>query len=1177
MIAIVTFFEKNQQSGNKVEFQEPVSFQLLRYGITAFEHCVNQLIELGVQYIFLATDKYKQELESSAAYQKLSLISFCSILQVKNDKDIWQELFCNFGPELDEEDLLWFRGDFIIPFSILKELTKGERNRCVTIYPETKPGATQQPIPFSNILDESAFVFPETGGTAGIQAFFIKSDWGRRLKRFYIENPDIWEFQAEEILFEPCLAARCAVPALSETEETLSRSLLVVEALEKPIMLTPEIIARFLDKWKWNNAEGLFLIWDKEAAGELQSLATSLNSAHSLYIAPETTEIQENILSDIKRTVSEKEIVVCGGTAAVGFAQQLQRIGKENTYHFTLAVSQETFIPAIQMYDADVYVRTESLSVESRQSLYAFTLTQTLFTLLSRDRTQSEETLLSHLATDFFQSPKLSDFVLLHGAKVASALKMLRGKTTLDNIAAALGEMFKMPEEFAGTYLGGMVVLWLGKNIQKIYPFTERKMVAESISELFIMLNLKNCEEVFSLSALVLAGAGLASVPKQLKAVNSKIKSAVEHYCRAFDMTAGRTKEPEKGLLRRIIVSFTEKIFDEMFVMADKEKSLFRFAEQELALLSGTFPTQMDITVSQMVRRIWQDRLEDTVREVQKALLYKAVTFCSQKGLDCWLKTDQSSVNDGSLFSTDGCCLLMKPWDVDTLIAEMPAFLTENEALCTDITPFPSLFADVFLYRKNTEIISRWNIDAKEMPRQAGIAIQRLLPGGEKYFNNYKKSLKITKILAARQGYCLPLMGVHYVRVKEGLLWTCPKEDLAKKRKELLSLPADIGQHWQKAFFWDEETDTPVAIGAENTGTVFLQDKGLNYVFASRYSNDNIWYKVKLNSGEEYILADADAQVHFSDSPSLLVKLPFWCALSKIRRLKEYLRELKPSRQELRDSWLDKKKNIKAHGKRLLFTMLGLLSRFGLCVPESRRILKAYRNKYAGQRCFLIGNGPSLQASDLELLKNEITFGCNYIHKIYLQTDWRPTFHCLSDSSTVRMGGWDIVSNLSEDKTIMIIRDFTFDKMPIKPKNVLVAPSVSMEDYYVSKDFLAFHYISHATVMSMMVEAAMYMGFSEIYLLGVDATTSSDKGGNFTANYFTPEQRKKLDAIKKKVIKDYDVNKRRAEIADRQQMVYQLLRQSAEERGIHIYNATRGGALEVYERVNLDDIVINKS
>ena len=1174
MIAIVTFFEKNQQPGNKADFQEPVSFQSLCYGITAFDHCVNQLIELGVKYIYVATDKYKKEIESSIAYQKLSLTSFCSILQVKNDKEIWQELFCNFGPELGMEDLLWFRGDFVIPFSILKELTEKKRNGCITVYPEARPGATQQPIPFSNIINESAFIFPETGGPAGIQVFFIKSNSRKVLERFYKEDPDIWEFRAEEILLEPCLSAYCAIPVLSKADETLFQSLLVVDALEKPVMLNPESIARFQEKWKRNNAEGLFLIWDKEAEGELQSLTASLKFAQSLYITPETSE---SILSDVKEAISGKEILVCGGTTAVGFAQKLQRIAKGNEYSFTIAVSQEAFLPAIQMCDADVYVRTESLSVESRQSLYAFTLTQTLFTLLSRDRTQSEETLLSHLATDFFQSPKRSDFVLLHGAKVASALKMLRGKTTLDNIAAAMGETLEMPEEFAGTYFASTVVLWLGKNIQKIYPFTERKMVAESISELLIMLNLKNCEEVFSLSALVLAGAGLASVPKQLKAVNSKIKSAVEHYCRAFDMTADRTKEPEKGQPRRTIISFTEKVFDEMFAMADKEKSLFRFAEQELALVSGTFPTQMDITVSQMVRRIWQDRLEDTVREVQKALLYKVLTFCSQKGLDCWLKTDQESVKEGSLFSTDGCCLLMKPWDVDILLAELPAFLTENEALCTDITPFPSLFADVFLYRKNTEIISRWNIDAKEMPRQAGIAIQRLLPGGEKYFKNYKKSLKITKILAARQGYCLPLMGVHYVRVKEGLLWTCPKEVLAEKRKELLSLPADTGAHWQKSFFWDEEADAPVAIGAENTGTVFLQDKGLNYVFASSYSNDNIWYKVKLGKGEEYILADADVQVHFSDSPSLLVKLPFWCALSKMRRMKEYLRELKPSRQELRDSWLDKKKNIKAHGKRLLFTMLGLLSRFGLCVPESRRILKAYRNKYAGQRCFLIGNGPSLQASDLELLKNEITFGCNYIHKIYLQTDWRPTFHCLSDSSTVRMGGWDIVSNLAEDKTTMIIRDFTFDKMPIKPKNVLVAPSVSMEDYYVSKDFLAFHYISHATVMSMMVEAAMYMGFSEIYLLGVDATTSSDKGGNFTANYFTPEQRKKLDAIKKKVIKDYDVNKRRAEIADRQQMVYQLLRQSAEERGIHIYNATRGGALEVYERVNLDDIVINKS
>ncbi len=166
----------------------------------------------------------------------------------------------------------------------------------------------------------------------------------------------------------------------------------------------------------------------------------------------------------------------------------------------------------------------------------------------------------------------------------------------------------------------------------------------------------------------------------------------------------------------------------------------------------------------------------------------------------------------------------------------------------------------------------------------------------------------------------------------------------------------------------------------------------------------------------------------------------------------------------------------------------------------------------------------------------------------------------------------DIVNNMDQKKTTMLIREFAYNFMAVKPKRAVLLPYISTEKYKVKGNLLAYHYISRATVMSMMIEAAIYMGFKEIYLIGVDATTSSDKGGNFVANYLTPEIRAKLDVLKKRAIKDYDVNKRRKEIADRQRMVYGQLGKFAKKKGIKIFNATRGGELEAYPRVNFDEI-----
>src|SRR6476659_3558999 len=78
---------------------------------------------------------------------------------------------------------------------------------------------------------------------------------------------------------------------------------------------------------------------------------------------------------------------------------------------------------------------------------------------------------------------------------------------------------------------------------------------------------------------------------------------------------------------------------------------------------------------------------------------------------------------------------------------------------------------------------------------------------------------------------------------------------------------------------------------------------------------------------------------------------------------------------------------------------------------DSMRRLRAFRNIHAGRRCFILGNGPSLNRTDLSLLKDEFTFCSN---RFYLMLDrpelrgFRPTYYVCSNDLVVEQCAPDI-------------------------------------------------------------------------------------------------------------------------------------------------------------------------
>ena len=82
-------------------------------------------------------------------------------------------------------------------------------------------------------------------------------------------------------------------------------------------------------------------------------------------------------------------------------------------------------------------------------------------------------------------------------------------------------------------------------------------------------------------------------------------------------------------------------------------------------------------------------------------------------------------------------------------------------------------------------------------------------------------------------------------------------------------------------------------------------------------------------------------------------------------------------------------------------------------LTENERKLKALKNKHKGKRCFVIGNGPSLNKMDLSLLKNEYTFGVNGVFYAFDELGFMPTYYVVEDRLVAEDNRYKI-NNLSE-------------------------------------------------------------------------------------------------------------------------------------------------------------------
>lgn len=236
---------------------------------------------------------------------------------------------------------------------------------------------------------------------------------------------------------------------------------------------------------------------------------------------------------------------------------------------------------------------------------------------------------------------------------------------------------------------------------------------------------------------------------------------------------------------------------------------------------------------------------------------------------------------------------------------------------------------------------------------------------------------------------------------------------------------------------------------------------------------------------------------------------------------------------------------------------------------EYGKKLTSYKGKYTGKRCFLVGNGPSLKAEDLTMIHNngDITFAFNRVYNIFEDTSWRPTFY-ISQDEKMLSGCQDIVNTLELPCKFIPIQLHWHHDINI---NNAVYFNMNWQQAEKPMEFGFSDDIAHeiycaSTGMYTAAQMAAYMGFSEIYFIGVD-------------HHFQTSINNKGDIVVDNTVKDYfsdkyNVDKDNLYIpnTEKSTLTYVAMKKHCDERNIKVFNATRGGKLEVFPRVDFDTL-----
>lgn len=249
-----------------------------------------------------------------------------------------------------------------------------------------------------------------------------------------------------------------------------------------------------------------------------------------------------------------------------------------------------------------------------------------------------------------------------------------------------------------------------------------------------------------------------------------------------------------------------------------------------------------------------------------------------------------------------------------------------------------------------------------------------------------------------------------------------------------------------------------------------------------------------------------------------------------------------------------------------------------------RMLLKknlSLKNTGKGKRCFLLGSGPSIKKEDLRPLKNEVVFALNnfYVHDDFLEimSGNKPKYYIVapihSPQTEEEWMQWftDMEGHMPENTNLifglnnyLINTKFILDKYSLfkhhKTNWYLSGKKFDVNQFEsLGLDLTKPVYMGE-TVSIYALMIAIYMGFDEIYLLGMDH------------DYFLYENESEMRMYQSAIHQNNELNRtfgNQFYIHEylRQYNIFSKYKSFDDNSKCKIYNASNGGVLRVFPRV----------